>query len=150
MLIGEARHLVEIDAFVFPAHLVSDYVVSLAGEVEFVAMREVPAMSEVEPHDGVARLEHGGVGGLIGLRAGMRLHVDVLGAKKLFGAVAGQVLHFIGILAAAVVAFAGVAFGVLVGEDASGGFENGFGGEVFACDQLDLTVLALRFLRMSS
>ena len=119
--------------------------VSLAGEVELVAVREVPAMGEVEPHDGVARLEHGGVGGLVGLRAGMRLHVDVLGAEKLFGAVAGQVLHHVGEFAAAVVALAGIAFGVLVGEDAAGGFENGFGGEVFAGDQLNLTVLALRF-----
>ena len=70
--------------------------VGLAGEVEFVAVRQVSAVREVEAHDGVARLEHGRVRRLIGLRAGMRLYVDVLGAEKLFRAVAGQVLHFVG------------------------------------------------------
>ena len=85
---------------------------------------------------------HGGVGGLIGLRAGVRLHVDVLGAEELLGALAGQVLDDVGELAAAVVALAGIAFGVLVGEDAAGGFEHGLGGEVLAGDQFELPVLA--------
>ena len=89
-------------------------------------------------------LQHGGVGGLVGLRAGVRLHVGVLGAEELLGAVARQVLHDVGELAAAVVALAGIAFGVLVGEDAAGGFEHRFGGEVLAGDQLELGVLALR------
>ena len=138
--------MIEIDALVFFAHLIADDVVSLAGKIEFVAVRQVPAMGEIEAHDGVARLQHGGVGGLVGLRSGMRLHVDVLGVEELFCAIAGEVLHFVGILAAAVVALAGIAFGVFIGEDAAGGFENGFGGEVLAGDQLDLAVLAAGFL----
>jgi hypothetical protein len=67
----------------------------------------------------------------------MRLHVGVFGAEQLLGAIARQVLHDVGELAAAVVALAGIAFGVLVGEDAAGGFEHGFGGEVLAGDQLE-------------
>ena len=74
----------------------------------------------------------------------MRLHVDVFGAEQLFRALAGQILHLVGELAAAVIALARIAFRVLVGEDAAGGFQNGFGGEVFAGDQLDLPVLAVR------
>ena len=55
LLVGEFRHLVEIDALVVPAHLIGDNVVCLAGKVQFVAMRQVPAVRQVEPHDGIAR-----------------------------------------------------------------------------------------------
>ena len=119
---------------------------SLAGEIERVAVREVAAVRQVHAQDGVAGLQHRGVGGLIGLRAGMRLHVGVLGAEQLLGALARQVFDDVGELAAAVVALAGIAFGVLVGEDAAGGFEDRFGGEVLAGDQFELRVLALGFM----
>ena len=46
----------------------------------------------------------------------------------------------------AIVTFAGIAFGVFVGEDAAGGFEDGFGDEVFAGDQFELGVLAIGFV----
>ena len=62
------------------------------------------AVRQIHAEDGVAGLQHGGVGGLIGLRSGVRLHVDVLGAEELEGALAGQVLHHVGELAAGVVA----------------------------------------------
>ena len=65
----------------------------LAGEVELVAVREVAAVRQVQAHDGVAGLQHRGVRGLVGLRARVRLHVDVLGAEELLGALARQVLH---------------------------------------------------------
>ena len=45
----------------------------------------------------------------------MRLHVGVIGAEQGFGAVDGQLLGFIDKLSAAVVTFAGIAFGVFVG-----------------------------------
>ncbi len=69
-------------------------------------------------------VQHRGVGGLVGLRAGMRLHVGILGAEELLGALARQVLDDIGEFAAAVVALARIAFRVLIGEDAAGGFEH--------------------------
>ena len=147
VLVGETGHVLEIDAFVFLAHLVGDDVVSLAGEIELMAMREVSSMREIEAHDGVAWLEHGGVCGLISLGTGMRLYVDVLGVEELFGAIAGEIFDFVGVFAAAVIALAGIAFGVFVGEYAAGSFEDGFGDEVLAGDQLDLAVLPLRFLK---
>ena len=53
---------------------------------------------------------------LVGLRAGVGLHVGVLGAEQLLHAVDGQLLGDVDELAAAVVALARVALGVLVGE----------------------------------
>ena len=108
-------------------------------------MRQVAAVRQIHAHDGVARLQHRGVRRLVGLRAGMRLHVDVFGAEKLLRAIARQVFHHVGELAAAVVALAGITFGVLVGEHAAGGFEHRFGGEILAGDQLQARILALGF-----
>ena len=82
-------------------------------------------MRQVQPEDGVARLQQRHVGRGVRLRAGVRLHVRVLGAEELLGAVAREVLHHVGELAAAVVALAGIALGVLVGEDRPGRFEHG-------------------------
>ncbi len=111
-----------------------------------MAVGQVAAVGQVHAQDGVAGLEHGGVGGLIGLRSGMRLHVGVLGAKQFLGAIARQVLDNVGELASAVIALARIALGVFVGEDAASGFHYRFGNEVFARDQLELRVLALGFM----
>src|SRR6476646_1869085 len=98
-------------------------------------VREMSAMRQVQPEDGIARLQHAGVSGLIGLRSGMRLDVGVLGVEEFLGALPGEVLDDIGKLAAAVVTLAGITFGILVREHAAGGFEDRLGGEVLAGDQ---------------
>ena len=72
----------------------------------------------------------------------MGLDVGVLGSEELFGAVAGYGFNDIGELAAAVVALAGVAFGVFVGEYGACGFEDGAADEVFRGDHLEAFVLA--------
>ncbi len=77
----------------------------------------------------------------------MGLHVGVFGAEDLLGAIAGEVLDDVGELAAAVIALAGVAFGVLVGEDRAGGFEDGFADEVFRGDQFEAFMLAAGLVR---
>ena len=146
VLFGQAREFVVIDALVVLAHAVGHDLVGLAGKIQRMAVRQVAAVRQIHAEDGVAGLQHGGVGGLIGLRAGVRLDVGVLGAEELLGAVARQVLDDVGELAAAVVALAGIAFGVLVGEDAAGGFEDRLGGEVLAGDQFEARILALGFL----
>jgi hypothetical protein len=134
--------LVVVDGLGVAADLVADDAVELAGEVELVAVGEVAAVGEVEAEDGVARGQQRHVGGGVGLRAGVRLHVGVLGAEELLGAVAGQVLDDVGELAAAVVALAGIALGVLVGEDGAGGLEHGAADEVLRGDHLQAFVLA--------
>ena len=53
---------------------------------------------------------------LVRLRARMRLDVGVLGAEQLLGAIDRELLGDVDELAAAVVALARIAFGVLVGE----------------------------------
>ena len=109
-------------------------------------MREVATVREVEAQNRVARLQHRGVCLHVGLRSGMGLDVRMLGAKQLLGAVARQVFDHVGILAAAVVALAGISLGVLVREHRSRGFEHGFADEVFRGNQLEALVLAAGFV----
>ena len=99
--------------WVVAVHVVGHEVVVLAGEVDRRAVGQVAALVEGEAHDGVAALQQGVVDGHVGLRPGVRLHVGVLRAEQLLGAVAGQVLGHVHHLAAAVVAASRVALGVL-------------------------------------
>ena len=103
---GQAREFVVIDALVFFSDAVGNDLVGFAGKIQRMAVRQVAAVRQIHAEDGVAGLEDGGVGGLIGLRTGVRLDVGVFGAKELLGAVAGQVFDHVGIFAAAVVALA--------------------------------------------
>src|ERR1035438_4178747 len=105
-------------------------------------VREVSAMREVQSENGVPRLNDRGVSGHVGGGTGVRLHVGVLGAEQLLGAVACQVLHYVGKFASAVIALAGIAFGVLVGEDGASRLQLGLADKVFRSDKLQAFVLA--------
>ena len=146
LALGNLLQFVVVDGFGFLGHAVGDDLVGLAGEVQLMSVREVAAVREVQAQDGVAGLDDGRIGRHVGRRAGVRLHVGVLGAEELLGAIARQVLHHVGELASAVVALAGIAFGVLVGEDRARGFQHGFADEVFGGDQLQAFVLAAFFV----
>ena len=144
--LGNGFEFVVVDEFGVAADLVEGGAVELAAEAEPVSVGEVAAVREVEAEDGVAGLQDRGVGRGVGLRAGVGLHVDVLAAEDLLGAIAGQVLDDVGVLAAAVVAAAGVALGILVGKDGAGRLEHCFGDEVFAGNHLQPLVLAEGFV----
>ena len=74
----------------------------------------------------------------------MGLHVDMLGAREEgFGAVDGELFDDVDVFASAVPAFAGVAFGVFVGEAGALGFHDCAAGEVFGGDEFDAFKLAL-------
>ena len=89
-------------------------------------------MGQVQAQDGVARLQQGEHGGGVGLGAGVRLHVGVLGAEQGLDPVDGQLLDHVDVLAAAVVALARVALGVLVGQHRALRLHDGERGEVLA------------------
>ena len=100
-------------------------------------------MGEVHAEDPVARLEDAEVGGHVGLGARMGLDVDVLGARvERQRPLLGEQLGDVDELAAAVVALAGQALGVLVRQPAALGLHDGGGDVVLARDQLDVVVLA--------
>ncbi len=135
-----------LDFVVIDQALVVDAVLhgveQLARGIDLGAVGQVAAMRQRHAQDGVARLQQREIHRLVGLRAGMRLHVGVVGAEQLLDPVYGQLLCDVDVLAAAVVALARIAFGVLVGEHAALGFHHPRAGVVLAGDQLDVVLLA--------
>jgi hypothetical protein len=83
-------------------------------------------MRQIQSQNRVARLQHCRKRCRIRLRAGVRLHVHVLAAKDLFGAVARQVLHHVRVFAATVVAASGIPLRILVGKNRAGSFQHRF------------------------
>ena len=100
-------------------------------------------MGQAQAHDRVAGLQQRVVDGGVGLRAGVRLDVDVVAAEHLLRAVDGELLDDVDVLAAAVVALAGIALGVLVRQDAALALEDGLGHEVLGGDHLQRAPLAI-------
>ena len=141
-LLGDALELVVVDGLGLGVHTVGDDVVQKAREVHRAAVGEMPAVIEAHAEHRVAGLDDGQVRAKVRAGAGVGLHVGVLRAVQLAGAVAGEVFHHVDLLAATVVALAGIALGVLVGEHAAHGLHDGAGGEVLRRDQLDAAPLA--------
>ena len=139
---GQVPELVEVDALVAGGHAVGDEVVEGAGEVDRRPVGEVAPVVEAHAQHRVARFEEGLVGDHVGDGPGVGLHVGVVGPEQLAGPAPGQVLHLVHHHVAAVVAAAGVALAVLVGEHRAGGGHDGRAGEVLRGDELDGGVLA--------
>ena len=145
MFEGEAAHLVVVDALGLLVEVVGHEVEVLAGEIDGAAVGEVAAVGKAHAQHGVARLEQGKVHGGVGLRAGMGLHIGVVGAKEFLGALAGQILDLIDELTAAIVALAGIALGVLVRQVGTHRLHDGGADEVFRSDQFNVRLLTLQF-----
>src|SRR6267142_3740826 len=114
-----------VDALVFFAHTVGDEFVHAAGKIQRMTVSQVAAVRKIHAKNGVSRLERRHVDGHVGGSAGVCLNVGVLRAEKFLGAIDGQLFDLVGVFAAAVVALAGVALGVLIRKDRAHGFEAG-------------------------
>ena len=106
-------------------------------------MAQVAALVECHAEHRVAGLERALVHGHVRLRPGVRLHIRVLGAEQLLGAVTREVLHLIDDLAATVVALARCALRIFVVEPRSEGLEHGHRREVLGRDELEGFLLAI-------
>ena len=146
LALGDLFEIVVVDRLGFFGHAVRNDLVGLAGKIQMMPVREMPAMRQVQAENRVARLQDRRIRRHVGLRPGVRLHVGVLGTEQLLGAIARQVLHHIGELAAAVVALAGISLRILIRKDRSGGLQHGFADEILRGDQLQAFMLAARFV----
>lgn len=133
---GQRADLVVVDEARLRVDAVGHEVEPAAREVRGRAVGEVAAVREPHREDGVAGAQQGGVRGEDRRGAGVGLHIGVLGAEERPGPVDGDPLGHVDELAAAVVAGAGVALGVLVGERGAEGREDGRRREVLGGDQL--------------
>ena len=142
VLAREPGHLVHIDPLVFAAHAVGHRLEPAPGHVDRRAMGQVPAGREIEPHEGVAGRHQGHERGDVGGGAGMRLHVCKFTSEKLGNTFNRKVFCHIDILAAAVIAPPGQAFGIFVGENGALRLQDCLADDVFRGDQLDFIALA--------
>ena len=109
-------------------------------------MREVAAVFEVQTHEHIAGLQNRRKHGCVGLRARVGLHIGILGTEELADAVDGNLLHLIDHLATAVIALAGIALGILVGQPRTHGLHDLVAHEILTGNQLHAFQLALVFL----
>jgi hypothetical protein len=140
---GEVADLVEVDEAGLARDAVRDGVEPLAGRGDGPAVGQVAAHRQGHAHDRVARVEERQVDGEVGRGAGVRLDVRVVDAEQRLGPLDRERLDLVDELLALVVALAGVALGVLVGEDRAARFEHRLGDVVFRGDHAQLVVLAL-------
>src|SRR6266851_1272144 len=101
------------------------------------------AVRERHPQDRVTGLERRGIDRLVRLRARMRLHIGPRRAEQLLRALDRDRLGHVDVLAAAVVAPPGIAFGILVRELAALRDQHRAADVVFRGDQLDVIFLPL-------
>ncbi len=100
-------------------------------------------MGQAHPENGVARFQRREKNRLVRLGPGMRLDVGEIGAEQLFRPVDRQPFDDVDIFAAAVVAPAGVALRVLVGELRALRRQDGRARIVLGGDELDVVFLPL-------
>ena len=105
-------------------HAVRHDGVQLAREIQRMTVREMPAVRQIHAQHGVARLQQREVHRHVRLGARVRLDVGVLGAEKRLRPIDRERFGDVDELAAAVVALARIPFGVFVGQDGTGGFED--------------------------
>ena len=143
MFLGQFLQLVVVDPLIFVPDTVMGDFKETPGEIGLVAVGQMAAVGQVHRQHFVAGLKDGKIDGHVGLAAGVGLDVDMLGAEDAFGALNGQALDDVHIFATAVPAFAGIAFGVFIGQDRALGFHDGRADKVLAGDQFDVFLLAL-------
>ncbi|OPZ52379.1 MAG: hypothetical protein BWY91_02337 [bacterium ADurb.BinA028] len=136
MLLGEGLDLVVVDVLGVLVDAVVHRVEPLAAEGDLAAVGEVAAVRQAHRQDGLAGLEERAVDRLVGAGPAVRLDVGVVGAEERGTTVDGDLLRLVDLGAAAVVATAGVALGILVGEGRAQGGEHRGAGDVLAGDEL--------------
>ena len=142
VLARERLDLIHVDAVRFPIDAVGDDLEPLAGNIDRRAMRQVSPGGEIQAHEHVAGLHQRQKHALIGLRAGIGLHVREPAGEQPAGAIDRQFLRDIDELTAAVIAAARIAFGIFVGQHRALRLQNGARDDVLRGDQLDFIALA--------
>ena len=115
VLLGDTLDLVVVEQLVLAAHAIGDDLEPLAAHVDRRAVGQMPARGKVEAHERVARLKQRQEDGLVHLTAGVRLHIGEFCVEQFLRPLDRERLGDVDELAAAVVALARIALGVLVG-----------------------------------
>ena len=135
----------EVERTVCRVGLVADEIEELAHMRYGRSVGQVSAVGKIHGQDRIAGLQQPQIHGLVHGRTGQRLHIGMLRTKHLTGPLARQVLQNVRIILSAVIAAAGVAFGILVGEHGPQCGEHLRIGVILRRNQLDAGGLTLFF-----
>ena len=141
----ESLDLIVIDRFGRGIEPVGHGMVNLAARIDRRAMCQMAAVRERHAEERVAGFEQCRIHREVGLRSGVRLDVRILGVEQFFGALDRQPLRDIDVLAAAVIAFARVALGILVREHRTLRRKHARARVILRRDQFDMVFLPPRF-----
>ena len=147
VLPGQAADFLVIDQAGFFVYAVGHKMKILAAQIHGASVGQMAAVGQVHPQHHVAGLQHGEINRRIGLRAAVGLHVGVLGVEQLFGPVTGNILGYIHILTAAIVAPSRITFRIFVRQRGTHRLQNSRRNKIFRSDQFNMHALALHFVR---
>src|SRR3954451_23569098 len=147
VLLGQPLHLVVVDQLIVLFDVIRDHVEVASRVRQRMTVREMAAVRQVHPHDRVAGLEDGEVNRHVCLRAGVRLHVGVLGAEEFLGAIDGDVLDDVRRPASSVIPLPRISLGIFVREDGAHRGEHGARDVILRGDELERVVLPVGFKR---
>ena len=134
-----------IDPLVLFAHAIGNGVQPLARKGRRGAVGQVPAMRQTEAHQRIARLQQRELHRHVRLCARMRLDIGELGTEQFAGAVDGELLGDIDMLAPAIIAATGIALGIFVGQDRALRLKHGGRDDILRGDEFELIALPAQF-----
>ena len=140
MLLGQIPDLVVVDIALL-IDTIGHHVVVLAGEVDGRAVGQVATVGQIHAQHGVAVLAKSLIHSEVGVGAAVGLHIGVVGSEELAGPLAGDLLHHVHALAAAVVPLAGIALGIFIGEHRTRRGQHRLADEVLRGDELNVALL---------
>ena len=102
------------------------------------------AVGEAHAHDCVAGIYERGICRHVSLRTRVRLNVGAVRTEELFCALDSKIFNDVNIFAAAVIALAGIALCIFIGQNGAGCQQHRLGDDVLAGNQLNVIALALQ------
>ena len=112
-----------------------------AGEIRLGTVGQVATVGQAHAQNGIARAHQCQENSVIRLGAGMGLNIGIIGTKQGFRPLDGQFLGFINEFTAAVIAFAGIPFSILVGQHSALGLHDARAGIILGRDELYMLFL---------
>ena len=146
VFISQLLDFIIIDQGIFTAHTILDGVEPFAGHVGGSTMGQVTTSRQRHAENGITRLEQGQEHALIGLGAGMRLNIGPAAVEQLLGAFDRQLFGEVNILTTTVIAAAGIALSVFVGQHGTLSLKHCAGHDVFRGNQLNAVTLPCQFV----
>ena len=133
--------LVIVDQAGIMVDIIGNHIVILAGHIGRAAMGQVSAVGQTHAHHGITGLQQSQLNRHIGLSARMGLDIGKFRAKQRFCPVNAKLLDLIHHMTAAIVALAGQALGIFVGENGTHGSDDRRRREVLRRNQLQAVAL---------